>query len=340
MAVLERRKPDRVPMDYWGTAETTQKVMRHLGCSTEREMFERLHADRCVMLHPRYAGPPLATDRDEFGCRYVDADYGTGVYRECVSHPLAGCESVAEIEATYTWPSADWFDYSHIAEEIDAWEPYPTRCYGSEPFGTYYYLRGREQALTDLVLHPDIVHYCLDRLFDLCYEKTRRIFEQAAGRMTTVSITEDMGCQQGLLFSLEHIREFLLPRMKRMVELAHQAGAYVFHHNDGAIRKILPDLIDLGIDILNPIQWRCKGMDRRRLKRDFGDKLIFHGGVDNQHTLAFGSAEDVRREVIDNLEILGAGGGYVLAPCHNIQPVSPPENMVALFETCYEHGWC
>jgi uroporphyrinogen decarboxylase len=141
------------------------------------------------------------------------------------------------------------------------------------------------------------------------------------------------------MFSLDHIRQFLLPRMRRMIDLAHQAGAFAFFHSDGAIRPVLPEMIDLGINVLNPVQWRCKGMERRALKRDFGDRVIFHGGVDNQYTLAFGSAEEVRQEVRDNLRILGAGGGYILAPCHNIQAISPPENIVALYETGRDEGW-
>jgi uroporphyrinogen decarboxylase len=134
------------------------------------------------------------------------------------------------------------------------------------------------------------------------------------------------------------IREFFIPRMERMIDLAHQAGAYAFFHSDGAVRKIIPDMIAAGIDVLNPLQWRCKGMEREGLKRDFGDQVIFHGGVDNQYTLAFGSVEEVREEVITNIQVLGAGGGYILAPCHNIQAVSPPENVVAMYETGYEYG--
>ena len=150
---------------------------------------------------------------------------------------------------------------------------------------------------------------------------------------------EDMGSQESLLFSPKQIHEFLIPRMKRMIDLAHEAGAFVFHHSDGSIRRILPDMIEAGIDVLNPIQWRCKGMEREGLKRDFGDELIFHGAVDNQYTLAFGSVDEVRQEVLDNLRILGKGGGYILAPCHNIQAVGPPENAVTMYQTCYEHGW-
>lgn len=339
LAVLNRQQPDRVPLDYWGTPEASQKLMDYLGCASEEEVFERLHIDHVVSVGARYVGPPLADDADVFDIRYKDVDYGTGVYRERVSHPLAQYQTVEEIGGNYTWPSPDWWDYSTITDQIAGKEEYPIRGGGSEPFLTYKELRGYEQAYMDLVLNPEIVHYCLDKLFGLCYENTRRIYEQIPGQVMITYVAEDLGSQQGLLLSRDQIREFLLPRMKRMMDLAHQAGAYVFHHSDGAIREIIPDMIAAGIDVLNPIQWRCKGMEREGLKRNFGDKIIFHGAMDNRYTLAFGSVEEVRQEVLDNLRILGAGGGYILAPCHNIQPVSPPENIVAMYETGYEYGW-
>jgi len=185
----------------------------------------------------------------------------------------------------------------------------------------------------DLVLNPEIVDYCLGKLFELAYQDTLRIFEAIPGKVDLTYVAEDMGGQDNLMFSKAHIRRFLLPGMKRMIDLAHQAGAFVFHHNDGNCRPILPDMVELGIDALNPIQWRSKGMDRAALKQDFGDRIIFHGAVDNQYTLPFGSVAEVRQEVLDNLAILGVGGGYILAPCHNIQPVSPPENIVAMYDT-------
>jgi len=339
LAVLRREKPDRIPMDYWGTAEATAKVMKYLGVSSVEEMDRRLHIDRPLNVAPRYIGPPPPKGADIFGARYRKVGYEGGVYSECIYHPLAQYESVAEIAANYRWPSADDYDFSQIPAQIKGQDHRPIRGGGSEPFLIYKNLRGQEQAFMDLVLHPDIVHYCLDHLFGLAYETTRRIYEAIPGKVTISYVAEDLGGQEDLMLSVTHIREFLLPRMKRMIDLVHQAGAYVFHHNDGACRRILPDMIALGIDILNPIQWRCKGMEREALKRDFGDKVIFHGGVDNQRTLPFGTVADVRREVIDNLRILGRGGGYILAPCHNIQVISPAENVVAMYETGYEEGW-
>jgi uroporphyrinogen decarboxylase len=338
LAVLTRQRPDRVPMDYWATPEATRRLQEYLGCADTEQLFARPHIDAPVTVAPRYTGPPVPADEDLFGCRYVDIHYASGAYRECVFHPLARFTSVEAIEREYSWPSPDWYDYSSLRQQVAGREACPVRGGGSEPFLIYKNLRGQEQALMDLIVAPEIVHYCLDRLFDLAHENTRRIYEQLPGQVTIRYVAEDLGTQESLLMSPAHVRGFLLPRMKRMIDLAHQAGVFVFHHSDGAIRPVIPLMIEAGIDVLNLIQWRCRGMDRAALKRDFGDRLVFHGGMDNQQTLVHGSVAEVRREVEDNLRILGAGGGYFLAPCHNLQAVSPPENIVAMYDTGYALG--
>lgn len=366
LAVLSRQTPDRVPMDYWSTPEFSAKLIKQIGLSRKseaglvkdlsgpvydstlkpvegfnalRQALVSMHVDFVITVGPEYVGPPLPKDTDVFGIQYRSIQYGSGEYSEAATHPLANYQSVEEIEANYSWPDPDWWDYSLIPQQIAAWETYPIQGGGSEPFLLYKNLRGDEQAMMDLVLNPQIVEYCLGKLFDLAYQRSLRIYETIPGKVNITYVAEDMGGQDNLMFSKRHIRQFLLPGMKRIADLAHQAGAYVFHHNDGNCRAILPDMLELGIDVLNPIQWRSKGMEREGLKADFGDRLIFHGGVDNQYTLPFGSVDEVRQEVLDNLRILGAGGGYILAPCHNIQPVSPPENVVAMYQTCYENSW-
>jgi uroporphyrinogen decarboxylase len=339
LAVLNRQKPDRVPMDYWATEELTAKLMGHLGCADAWEMYARLHIDKAVIVEPRYVGPPRAPGYDIWGCQHVDMDYGAGVYAECVGHPLAGYTSVEEVEAHYTWPTTDWFDYTVLPEQVKGLEAYPVEGGGSEPFLDYAKMRGMEQAYMDLVEHPELVGYCLDRMFDFCYQNTMRVYEALPGQVQITYVAEDFGSQHGLLISPKTVRQVFIPRMKRIIDLAHSAGAYVIFHSDGAVRPILPAMIAAGIDVLNPIQWRCAGMEREGLKRDFGDQVILHGGVDNQQTLAFGTVEEVREEVRYNLRVLGAGGGYILAPCHNIQAISPVENVVAMYEEGYSGGW-
>lgn len=338
LAVLTRQKPDRIPMDYSATVEATEKLLDYMNCDFD-EARRRLHIDNQLCVWGRYIGPPPNDGEDIWGIKYRDVDYGTGVYREAISSPLAGYDSVQEIEANYRWPNPDWWDYSHLPELIKDHEHELIRGGGSEPFLRYKILRGDEQAFMDLILNPDIVHYCLDKLFELSYQDTLRIFETIPGKVMTTYIAEDVGGQECLMYSPAQIKEFLHPGMKRMIDLTKQNGSFVFHHTDGAVRDILPDLIDLGIEVLNPVQWRCAGMEREGLKHDFGNKLIFHGAVDNQYTLPFGTVDEVKQEVQDNIRILGDGGGYILAPCHNIQAVGPTENVVAMYEAGYEYGW-
>ncbi|MGA2480086.1 MAG: uroporphyrinogen decarboxylase family protein [Spirochaetia bacterium] len=335
LSVLRRQTPDRVPTDYWTTDEAREKLKRHLRCADDGEIFSRLHIDRKILAEPDYVGPKIPENADVFGCRFQDMKYGTGKYRECVFHPLAQYASVAEIEKSYRWPSIDWFDCSTLKDRLKGWETQPVQGGGSEPFLTYADLRGQEQALMDLVINPEMVHYCLDRLYTLSFDKSRMLYETLPGMITHSFVAEDMGSQEDLIYSPEQIKEFFIPWMKKMIKLSHDADVFVFHHSDGAVRKIIPDMIKAGIDVLNPLQWRCKGMDREGLKRDFGSKLIFHGGVDNQQTLPFGTVADVRAEVLENLRIFGSG--YILAPCHNIQAVSPAENVVALYQTVWEY---
>lgn len=338
LATLNHEKADRTPCDYRATPEATRKLLDHLGLDNVREMHERLHIDYIVDIGPQYVGPKLPAGEDVYGIKYQNTDYGLGTYPDVVFHPLAQYETVEEIEANYQWPNPNWWDYSRIPEQVKGNEDQVIRGGGSEPYATYKFLRGTAQGYLDLIDNPEMVHYCLGKLYDLCYDQTLRTYEAAPGMVIWTWVAEDLGSQEGLLVSLDCIREFLIPHMKRMIDLVHSGGGFAFHHSDGAVRENVPNMIEAGIDVLDPVQWRAKGMDRTALKRDFGHQLVFHGAMDNQQTLAFGTVEEVRQEVADNIRILGEGGGYILGPCHNVQAISPPENIVAMYEAAYEMG--
>jgi uroporphyrinogen decarboxylase len=338
-AVITRQMPDRVPMDYWATTEASEKLMRHLGLGSADEILKHFHIDSPHGVGGRYIGPEPPEGQDIWGITYRDVKYATGTYSEIDVPPLARFNTIEEMNAGYTWPTPDMWDHSHLPEEAEYLADRPSIGGNVGPFYMYTNLRGLEQAFADLIENPEFVHACLDKIAHLQITEIQRIHETIPGKVLMSFFAEDMGSQEGLLLSPTQIREFIMDKVEPMIDLVHDAGAYVIHHNDGAIRGMLPELIDFGIDILNPVQWRCAGMEREGLKRDFGNQLIFHGGMDNQETLPFGSVSDVIQEVRDNLRILGEGGGYILAPCHNIQAVSPPENIVAMYETAYEEGW-
>ena len=337
LAVINGEIPDRVPMDYQATPELTQKLMAYLKVPDMPALFDRLHIDSPHYVGPVYKGPPIPSGQDMYGCRFQNVDYGSGFYEECVYHPLAQYQTIDEIEDQYRWPSADWFDYSVIPAQLEANHTQPTNLGMAGMYTQYTWLRGLEQAFLDFALNQDLVVYCMSKMVDFHYEKAARSFERAPGKIDVATIANDMGSQNDLLYSLPTIRKLFLPGIRQLAELAHQNGAAVYLHSDGAIRKAIPDLIAAGVDIINPVQWRCKGMDRAGLKQDFSS-LVFHGAVDNQYTLFMGSVEEVAQEVKDNLDILGAGGRYILAPCHALQAVNPPENVVAMYEAGRQYG--
>lgn len=342
-AVLDRRKPDRVPTDYWATPEVTSRLKRELGCQDDWTLWQRLPTDKLVQLSPRYVGPAdRSSSANIWGVRFRQVSYadGAGVYQEVCSHPLAHVTDPRQLDG-YRWPSPDWFDFSDLPDRVDQVlrRGHPVAVGHYEPFLLYCQLRGMEQAMLDLAERPELVEAVLERIFHFHYAMNLRAFESVGpGRIDVTYVAEDLGTQQSLLMGQAMVRRFLMPRMQRMIELAHQFGIRAFHHSDGAIRPLIAGMIAIGIDVLNPIQWRCAGMDRAALKRDFGDQLVFHGAMDNQQTLPFGTPQQVRHEVIENLQILGAGGGYILAPCHNLQPITPTQNILTMYAAAAGEG--
>ena len=340
LAILAGRKPDRIPTDLWSTPEVLERLKRDLDCPTEEALWRKLHVDRPQFVdpRPRREHHPEDPEADIWGIRHRTIEYGTGKYQEVDKPPLAACTKVDEIHSHH-WPSPDDFDYSTIARDIADGDGFRTVHGASfEPFLRYCALRGLEQGFEDLLLNPDIVDAVLGHLFDFYHEFNRRTFEAGNGRIDITYVAEDLGGQTAPLMSLEVFRRFLLPNQIRMADLARRYGVHVMYHTDGAARIFLPDLLDkVGIEILNPIQWRCPGMEREGLVQDFGDRIAFHGAMDNQQTMPFGSVDDVVREVRENIEIF-AGARWICAPCHNLQAVTPTENIVALYQTIHEHG--
>jgi uroporphyrinogen decarboxylase len=265
--------------------------------------------------------------------------YETGVYHEQSFYPLAHAESIDDLEA-YRWPCADWFDYSRMRAAAEReHETRAVQCGYMVPFFLHNKLRGFEESLADVLERPGFTHHLLTRLSDFLYDHHRRMFEACDGLIDVAQVTDDLGGQTGPLMSLEVYREFYAPHHKRFIDLCHEFGISVLHHNDGGIRMFLPDLVEMGIDILNPVQWRCPGMDMAGLKRDFGGRICFHGAVDNQEVLPFGSTDDVRAEVRHCIDSLASDGtGYILAPCHNIQPNTPVENIMAMYDEARSYG--
>ena len=340
LALLAGKTADRIPTDYQATEEVTSRLLRDFGCSTEEQLWRRLHIDKRKYVESRWKRThhPADPEADMWGIRYRQVDYGSGTYREPAHCPLATAQTTADVHA-HPWPDPDDFDYQIITRTLDednGYYPIHSCCY--EPFLLYGYLRGLEQSFADLAMNPRLADAILGHIFDFYYEHQRRCFEAGRGRIDLTWVAEDLGSQTGPLMSLATYRRFLLPHQIKMADLARSFGIHVMYHTDGAARPFLPDLIDrVGIEVLNPIQWRCPGMEREGLVRDFGQRIIFHGSIDNQQTLPFGKPADVAAEVRESIEIYRTAR-WICNPCHNIQPITPTENIVALYETIHEFG--
>lgn len=286
-----------------------------------------------------YSGPPIPDGCDIWGIRTKTIRYETGEYEEQANYPLAWAQTIDDLEQ-YRWPRADWFDLGEIrAVAQAAHETHAVECGYLAPFYLHNGLRGLERSMIDPHDDPAFTRHLLDRLCGYLYDLHLRIFETCEGLIDVCAVHDDYGSQTGPLISLRTFREFYKPHLKRFIDLCHGFGIKVFHHDDGAIRPFLPELIEMGIDILNPIQWSCPGMELAELKRDFGADVCFHGAVENQRIVPFGTVEEVRAEVRKDIDILASDGtGYILAPCHNLQPVTPIENIIALYDEAYHYG--
>jgi uroporphyrinogen decarboxylase len=195
-------------------------------------------------------------------------------------------------------------------------------------------------------MHPEFASRLMNRIADIQIALDE-IGIRAAGRYLTIFKLsgEDLGMQDRPMFSPQMWQEILRPILRRRWQAARRAldqhGAShvkLMLHSDGAIRPFIPDLIEDGIEILDPVQIQCPGMEPDKLKRDFGAQLTFHGAIESQHVLPFGTVADVEAEVIRCLHSLGPGGGFIMAPVHNVQPDVPPENLVALFQAARKYG--
>lgn len=285
---------------------------------------------------------PNGTLYDIWGRPITLVEHATGAYEEAAGWAFQYATSVEELKS-HPWPEPDWWDFSALPDVInylDSHQEYHIRFRIGSVFESAWQLRGMEEFLTDLALDVSIPVYIMDRLTEIHVENTRRVLEQVGDRLDMVYFYDDVATQNSLMISPKMWRKLIRPRHAQLIELAQAYNVPVMYHCDGAIYPLVSELIDLGVDLLNPIQTDAKGMDPIRLKTEFGDRLSFHGGMDIIKTLPRGTTQDVTNEVKERVQILGQGGGYILASSHHIQPDTPVENVLAMYEVSarYRNG--
>jgi uroporphyrinogen decarboxylase len=374
LKALNHEIPDRVPIDLGGFQTGIHKrayaeLLTHLGIEDDisvldpvqqlvkpcEELLERFHVDiRYVCAH----GPDsfrggieqnvrdgkLWHDlKDEFSVVWSMPD-DQQLYMDISHHPLAEA-TVADL-ADYPFPVGNdpsrFTGVRQQALELSRQKPYAISTgIGGVVYEICWYMRGLERWFTDMMDNPAFCEALLDKTLAFWIDYYTCFMAEIGDLIDVVMIGDDVGGQSGPLFSPEFYRKIVKPRQKKLVQhIKSLTSAKIWYHTCGSVVEYIPDLLDNGIDILNPVQISAEGMDPAELKSKYGDELVLWGGaIDTQHVLPFATPDEVRAHVKQNVEILKPRGGYVFNNVHNIQAGVPAENIVALFDAAYEFGF-
>ena len=311
-----------------------------------------LGVDFRVVRGPSYVGLemhsyPDGTFSDLWGVRRKLITYGKdekkGTYKEVVGSPLSMMDQVDEIDSYSGWPSPDWWDYSHIVEQCRQHDGMCVVFAGDRldrtaQLKTAMYLRGVEQIMIDLALSPNLVEAILAHITDYYLQYNECVFQAAEGAIDIFMMGDDFGIQTGPMMSVKMWERFFEPGFRAYIQLAHKYGIKVMHHTCGSVETLIPKFIDAGLDILQSIQPRAVDMDLSKLKEKYGKDLVFHGSIDIQNTMPYGTPQDVRNEVKQRMEAGKHGGGFIICTAHNLQRDVPMENIFTLIEAYHKLG--
>ena len=366
VTTLSLQEPDRVPLDFGGSIATTiiipayQNLKKYLGLEHETHiMVSRARTvipDKTILERFDIDTYPLVLGEYRGGAaREVDHDtivdfWGTTWKRAANGHfinvkgPFQDPHPEIELLETYEWPDPGnpglFEGLKQKAEVMHKDTDYAIVL--SLPPGIVHrcqYMRGFAEWLMDLYINTEFACRLMDLIADIWIEIAEHALDEVGDNIDVIMWADDLAMQQGPFMSPQMYRDLIKPRHKRMnAALKARSNAKIHYHSCGSVYLLVEDLIDTGIDALNPIQVNARNMDPARLKEEFGDRLAFWGGIDTQKVLPFGKPEEVRQEVRRVIDCMGRGGGYILAGVHNIQAEVPPENIVAMFDEGKSYG--
>lgn len=347
MTALNHEKPDRCPINF----RATQKVIDRLCEKYDKDYFallEYYNVDFREVI-PEYVGPEFkklddGTEIDYWGVgrKELITEHSRDVY---VNHsPLSGVKDIDDVLA-HDWPSVDMFDFSEIENTCDKFENYGISTPGIHAEGYHgvfhqlTYLFGMEEAMMNMVTDEELVQETIQQIMRFLTDYYEKLFQEAKGKIDFLFYKDDFGAQDNLLISKEMFIKYFAPTIKKLVDLANDYGAKLILHSCGSVIKLIPDFIDLGVEILDPIQTSADGMDIDVLQKRFGDNLTFHGGIDTQKDLPNYSPEQVEDLVKRTIDTLGEGGGYFFSPSHRIQEDTSLENIKAMYNTAKNYSY-
>lgn len=334
---LNHREPDRVPFT-WGEGFTPEMERKMVSWCSERGVsWEKLRfaADDILEIEPPYAGPRRVENRDIWGVQRKPVSYEGGIYYEYDVQPLAGASSIDVIN-NHPWPKPEWFDVEAIRGQLvsaDDEKSYRLTCnVCGYPVEILAGMMGLEELLINLYEKPDIITAGLRKITDFFLAMMRKTIPKCKKQLDILYFADDLGTQHGSMISPDTYREIIKPFHRELFECGKSLApdAKVMYHSDGSIVELLSDLIEAGLECLEPVQIEATGMEPEKLKRKFGSQISFHGAISVQQLLPLETAETVGRECVRLIDILGKGGGFIAAPTHAIQVDTPEENVIAM----------
>jgi uroporphyrinogen decarboxylase len=335
LQAIAHRPTDRTPTNYGAIQTVTDALVKKLGVADAEELLKALHVDM-RRIGFNYVQADIGPDSDGYlrtmwGTRRREKETGDGL--PIYISPFTEETTVDDVHAHH-WPKPELLDYSTVHSQCK--KHYGRYATFGAPWSPFFHevgwLIGQESFFVWMVTKPDVVHAIIQHVVDYEVEATRRFLESAGGMLDITYFGNDFGTQRGLFISPQMWQEFIRRPLKRYFEVSHDFGCKVMMHSCGAIREIIPFLIEDGVDILDPVQVAAAGMDLPGLVKDFGRTLCFHGGVDTQRTLPFGSTQDVRTEVASYLALTKENGGYILCGSQEFIEDIPMDNILAMYD--------
>ncbi len=323
---------DRLPMWYGAEPGLDEKLKKALNAVSYEDLLQKLNSDFRTV-RPKYIGPKLNKYEDGTFDTMWGIKRGGGFWGIALNAPLEYIESTQELEK-YPFPKTEWFDVDFSKEDIKLSEEYAIIGGEWAPFWhEALELVGLEKFFMDFHLNPDLATALLTKCFEFHYEINEKLFTKYAKYIDIYWFGNDFGLTNKLIMNPDMWRKFIKPLQAKLAQQGHKYGLKVAMHSCGDLTQIIPDLIEIGVEILNPIQVSCPAMDPVYLKREYGKDLVFFGAIDYNELLSHGSPEDVRRGVQSMVDILGYDGKYIIAPSHDLlMPEVPTENMLALYD--------
>lgn len=347
LAAVALAEPDRIPCSYHAMELVNKRLCNKNGITNYCQLLEWIGSDMVdirgtvdpiwVADFPKFELLESGMRRSYMGYILKKVETQFGEIEEHAGYELSKATSIDDM-GKFKFPKADWFNFKDIAQSLKLFSGFCIMASGASIYQQAALVRGLDGILCDMISDEEMANYLIDKYTNFQLDYFERLFSYDDGMIDILRIADDLGMQHTQLFSLDLAKKHIFPRLKKFTELAHSYGKKVMLHSCGSIVPFIEDIIECGVDILDPIQPLATGMDLAKLKDSFGSRICFHGSIDTQYTLPRGTAEEVKKEVFSRMSIFGKSGGFIVAPSHILQPDVPDENIMALYQGVKEYN--